>query len=552
MTQPDEQRGQKVHGPQTNVGRDMHGPMLSGLFQGPVILCYRSQLEEVVEKKQPSPIYFGLRVWEIGEKVDPFKDSSVQKPGPPMLKPGRTYRVQVRTLLSPNLQPGQTQTPLDTKVISDLRLWVMGETVGLAIHDPECTVSEAAIEDLSFEHEFMLTVKDECPTGKVELALAYRNKHNNRREVATRLQIQLEGTYAPVDRELLETTKIADTPLPEGTAIIYIHDGSEDLRLTGFNFRKRLDLDPFPRPQVSLTQFVEGCVEPSELRGQVRKFSRRNPPEFARWIDRLLKRHEEQLHIILCDHTASDFPWEMMEVYIEQEGEVPLGALAVMVRWIPVQCYKWRYLQVQEESCSGDMVAYLDQATGDDADVERLSVEPFAATKCVEMNEFMHQISHPHRPMGLLYLDCQGIFEYEHEIEAAVLHNPTQRPIVFVNAFHSGRLIREPNQRPEGLPEVFLARLARGYIGTLGPASPAYAAQIAHAIFQASFAEDGIRIGEVLKTLRRRVVRQLREKASPENWLRYIYTFMYIYYGNPFTRLQLVPADESEGQGEGQ
>jgi tetratricopeptide (TPR) repeat protein len=38
MTEHKNQREQEVHGPQTNIGRDVHGPVLSGVFNAPVVL----------------------------------------------------------------------------------------------------------------------------------------------------------------------------------------------------------------------------------------------------------------------------------------------------------------------------------------------------------------------------------------------------------------------------------------------------------------------------------------------------------------------------------
>src|SRR5207247_6057576 len=83
--------------------------------------------------------------------------------------------------------------------------------------------------------------------------------------------------------------------------------------------------------------------------------------------------------------------------------------------------------------------------------------------------------------VGLVYLACHGIFTYNEKHKAAVgsLKNPADRisavqsedlkqlagarPLFFVNACHSARLMRD-SQGFYGLPEVMLALLASGYI----------------------------------------------------------------------------------------
>ena len=121
--------------------------------------------------------------------------------------------------------------------------------------------------------------------------------------------------------------------------------------------------------------------------------------------------------------------------------------------------------------------------------------------------------------------------------------------VVFMNACHSGRLCR--NDRANifddgyrtGFATFFLERGAKGVVGTLGKVDDTYAAQIARNFFAEYKRNSNLTVAELLRNLRAEADRNLQIEDSTENYLLFLYTFMYIYYGHPLTVLQLTPAE---------
>jgi hypothetical protein len=550
----------------------MAGINVPGILQK-IVASGQSSIAHVEQRVDvhtaPEQYYFVLDLIEDLSTYDALQQAATTELS--RLEPGKSYWVRVSA--SPDSSGETFQQSITIR--SDIELVLRSSHDSVIVENPRRVVQREVIED--FTHDFRINVAPECPIIDVTLDLCCRkaSSQGRPRQVA-RLTLSLNGTYSPVDEQLLEATHIAlDASLPEGIAIIHIEDGLENLRLTGWSYRNwPLRIDSFPRPTISLATFVEHQIPPANVRNEVRVLSRCNPPRLIRWLTRLLQRHGEHLSIIITDHTGSDFPWEMMELDVEQEGEIPLGAIAVIVRWLPVQFYEsWYYLQMQDDACTGDVIVHLDQAEGVPLDIEQESFDQFSTSYYTHLDEVRQRLSHSLQSVGLVYLGCHGLVVdrdhremVEREIQLGSLTNPSERlvpieleivgrhqelrPVVFVNACHSGRLIRDSMHRLRGLPEVFLARVARGYIGTLGPVESAYAAQIVQAMSQAVSAVDGgIRIGEFLRRLRAEAVKRLRENETRENWLRYIYTFMYVYYGNPLIRLRLTPAGARDEAG---
>ena len=98
---------------------------------------------------------------------------------------------------------------------------------------------------------------------------------------------------------------------------------------------------------------------------------------------------------------------------------------------------------------------------------------------------------------------------------------------------------------PSDLVSVFLTRLAKGYIGTLGPVSSTVATKLAAEILHAAREErSGISIAELLQSLRQKAAIGIQGRnVSDENWERFLFTFMFVYFGNPMTYLRLTPSE---------
>jgi uncharacterized Zn finger protein len=90
-----------------------------------------------------------------------------------------------------------------------------------------------------------------------------------------------------------------------------------------------------------------------------------------------------------------------------------------------------------------------------------------------------------------------------------------------------------------GLPEVLLARVANGYIGTSSEIDTQYAAQVAQRILTEAASNKGVQLSMILRKIRQTAVTKLEESACQKNWYNFMDAFSYIYYGNPLIRLKL-------------
>jgi CHAT domain-containing protein len=312
------------------------------------------------------------------------------------------------------------------------------------------------------------------------------------------------------------------------------------------------------QPTLGLADFVEARLDPRYIKGNLSNFSRRNSKVLLDWFYDLYQRHGNQLCLIIADHSLSEFPWEMMQM---DSGKY-LGAVWKVVRWIPVRYYRLlQELCVEEEEFKGEVVAYLNHEELDTAQ-ERQALSHLTTSYYETTAALKQGLSQPLNSVALVYLGCHGVFAAgdKHRIALGKLENPSgqlvsldiedierqtgARPLLFVNACHSARLTRDCNGF-YGLPEVFLASVASAYLGTLGPVGSSYAAKIANLIFTEAI-EKSIEPAEVLRRLRAKAVAELAAAETTENWLNFIYSFMYVYYGNPSAKIRLACVAEPE------
>lgn len=518
-----------------------------------------SGVEQRLEVSLSQQVYFNLEIAEA-PNIDPFANvSAASEVDLHQFEAGGTYTVRVSA--SVNGHSGQQPFIIQSPIEVCLLCWCqkpLDETVSIA--NPYRTVPHKSVETFveTFTEEFQITVARECPTADLELQLFYREGHSSqwRKLPVALLKLSLRGTYNPVDEGFMETCKVElDTPLLDKFAILHIETPTQGkLRLSSWSYRGRPFYTDSAQPSIGLAAFVEGKIAPEDLRNEVRKFSRQSPEKLLRWLQELLKRYPEQLCLIIVDDTNSEFPWEMMQL----DDKTYLGASAIVVRWVGVQCYgEWQKLHICTQQYSGSVLAYLEEAGLTHTLEERQVLDTLITTYCQTTKELTLQLAQTLNTVGLVYLGCYGIFTHsiEHKTAVASLHNPSEqvvhiplesvetrkgsRPVFFVNASHSARLFGSSDRRC-GLPEVLLARIADGYIGTLGSVGPKYAVETAQRILSAAHQHTDIQLAEVLRRLRAQAVRKIDiNHTSKDDWHRFIYTFMYVYYGNPLARLRL-------------
>ncbi len=163
--------------------------------------------------------------------------------------------------------------------------------------------------------------------------------------------------------------------------------------------------------------------------------------------------------------------------------------------------------------------------------------------------------------IGLVYIACHGqegsmlsasekdrLQQPDRVLRALELarmpEQPEPRPIFFVNACDSARMLRDSKTNPVSFAESFLVQCASNYIGTMAPVGSRNASLIAGDILQQAMNAEGVQIAEALRVLRARVVAKRcdsdqDDEAQKEVEKDFFYTFMYVYYGNPLARLRL-------------
>ncbi|MGB0386393.1 MAG: CHAT domain-containing protein [Ardenticatenaceae bacterium] len=541
----------------------------------------RSTISHVQQKVEvvhpPQPFYFNLELIEGDDGSDfPIWDAPSANEQP-SLKPGKAYRVLVSASMDgkPGQQAVKSQSALDLYLKATLKASGSAKD-RVKVVDPRTQVEPKEVIEEEFEHEFHLNVAEELPYGELALELLYRrSKSRHKPRLAATLTVKLEGTYNPIDHQLLKTCRVSlDIKRPTQTTILHVESGASagHFRLIGWSASNRTVRTPaIKSPEIDLATFVEQKVPPETIRNKVSHFSRRSG-HVVGCIKKLLRCHKckswckcEKPSLIIVDHAGLQLPWEMLEL---SPGHY-LGALAPVVRWIAVPFFdSWRTLQVRPQQKSGTVVAYLDEQEVSHTALERDILNQLLTRYYQDTKQLRQRLKQSLTGVGMVYLGCHGIFSYKsynnrHKMAIGSLHNPSnrlisldleglpamegERPVLFVNACHSARLMWD-DYGPFGLPEVLLAYVASGYIGTLGPVGSRYAVKIAQQILHGAGTEkNGVSPSEILRQLRAIAVKQLNENDL-SSWLKFIYTFMYVYYGNPLARLRLLPANQT-GEG---
>ena len=155
-------------------------------------------------------------------------------------------------------------------------------------------------------------------------------------------------------------------------------------------------------------------------------------------------------------------------------------------------------------------------------------------------------ITYPHRHMKTLRDRCPP-YVAQISLRVKPFGDDRYRPVVFVNATHSADLVLDQGEY-YGLPECWLRWCASGYIGLLGPHHSRYATAIAEQLFQASVI-DNLRPAAALQRIRAQVSQEFADCATSEYseyQEKFLYTFMYVYYGNPLAQFILHSALDEE------
>lgn len=422
-------------------------------------------------------------------------------------------------------------------------------------------------------HDFLISVDETCPIGKVAFSVSIISA-GIRSEVKV-FEVDLAGTYSPPEPDFYESVQIAlDAAPPDNVAVFRIRPGNGDgfWIADGFNRKcKALSELRLSRPKGLngewLWKLADADLE--RVRREFSGWSRTLDPNLLQWFEDMRNSYGDHFVLVIVDMSYSNFPWELVHVVDAELREIPIGALAIVVRWIPTRYFTSRHvLYLEDELCEGGTHAFFDKDLLG-VDIERKSADKFEIETSEQLAEFAGRIATSAAQAAFFYAGCHGDFPEEPDIlseptlftQGGIAGAPQEigcnlfdsdgfeadygnRPLVFLNACHSARLIQK-EQHIAGFAEVLLARWARAFVGTLGYVNSQNAAVFAAALFEELLdSEEGVSIAEFLLHQRASAMAGFHSDRDVGKLLD---AFMYVYYGNPFLRLKLFRASSALG-----
>ena len=302
--------------------------------------------------------------------------------------------------------------------------------------------------------------------------------------------------------------------------------------------------------------------------------------KFVEWVKQLRAAHKEEFYLVIQEHTSTGIPWEMVKV-----GSSYVGALVTTVRWedfAPCEEDNIRTLSDEEARCEGEVVSYaVPEVLSDDITAEeRRRVDSFlqallgGPARFDAIRKFYQALRKTQGGVGLVYLLCHGYLVSDFQASyLGSMRNEEERmtladfdrwpmrllqrskPVVFLDACSLGRMEENPDPQNilrQGFPQLFLSHGSRAVIGALARVKAAYAARLASELVELSRKHPELPLPELLRQLREQAVEARQHAADVGEdedacWARWYYTFLYVYYGYPRTRLALTRGEAGHG-----
>jgi hypothetical protein len=277
---------------------------------------------------------------------------------------------------------------------------------------------------------------------------------------------------------------------------------------------------------------------------------------------------------LINDETDCEIPWELLGLSDDNYLDSLLGMLFVAVRLqdIPNLNPRWsngfhNSLSIEEFKqcdCLGDIVAYTNSEEFPKSVEQERNVlkqfNEFHGEGFNDVDRFLNELENKTSKVSIIYIGSHCFFGkdisqmYFKMSEEKVFYADLNYYgftflkesgcIVFMNACHSGRLHRDNrninDDHRKGFATLFLKKGARGVIGTLGKVSDKYAPQVTENFFMEYLRDQSRPVADILREIRAKAAQDFAgDKRNKEKTLLFIFTFMYVYYGNPITVLQL-------------
>jgi hypothetical protein len=550
------------------IRKDPAKVAVQGIFAGAGSEIKDNQLQTNIYTAEQT-FYFDLVLYEVITNEMGDEALVLISPQAP-LHPHKTYVVRVSDNLNRYSETENNpaawkmkQEPVITRGLLSLTLEEYFWDTEAAIESPEGLGQFDPTQQGEWFYDFRITTRESF--SKKSMFLELRHYGLGTPRLATRLEVLLEQTVDSVPRavEILPCYLPVRAEPPEKTAILHIlPEDQNQLRFVGWvrDLKDRpSSLNPIVFPLIASEDYGEEIEYLKAIWEKLNDFAGSNPGNIAQWFEAVLDLYKEDCCIVIVDQTEAQLPWEMFKL----SGGRYLGTQAAIVRWAEEQ-YRGQAIRLQLDSAeySGRVAAYLHSREPSISALNKL-----VSYYCSTLSELQYELlaSKGNPKAGLVYLSHTNIVAYgDEESVIAQLRNSSgqtvklrfddveglveQRPIFFVNSPYSGRILWS-GQKSCGLVKAVLTQVASGYIGALGPVHPAFAAWVANQFLAAS-SSQGVRPAYFLRKLRAFAVKEfqeamtdptLREKARRK----LLYSFMYVYYGNPRALLKVVPTQST-------
>jgi CHAT domain-containing protein len=358
---------------------------------------------------------------------------------------------------------------------------------------------------------------------------------------------------------------------PSGFAVVYVEEKNNGYVVRAHHsIQQTLHTEPSSPPQLGFDAQM-AKRNPSEIRGIVREFSQKNAEakKIRGWLVKLKKLLQEQFAqdlecVVIHDRTDFEIPWEMLNLSQNEH----LGSSVVTVRWQDIQALEAGWddseqptpLDIQAGNCQGDIIAYANTKDFEGVKDEINLLNDYNAQCIEDVQEFLKRLHQKiKKPVGLVFVASHGFLsedvfdvalgeaDKQHRVSLSELCGwdfeflRIDRSIVFMNACHSGRLRRDSQFTGQrmGLATFFLERGAGGVIGTMGKIEDRYAPKIAQHFLEEYQNTPNQSVAGILRRMREQALKNIQTDPCEENWALFLFTFMYVYYGNPMTVLRL-------------
>jgi hypothetical protein len=428
---------------------------------------------------------------------------------------------------------------------------------------------------------------ENCPSCQVTFSAIFLADGDIISSMTDQQTLSVRGNCTPEDAQWLEARYI-DTSVPKNTIVLSARDTdtpSDVCLVAAWNyyyekFCESIDMTfSVNVAEASIRGLKKKFNSHIDLLRALRAFSRGRIGNLMRWIKQVkaqVEKREKQLSIVIFDSTYFEIPWELLEI---SDDDVYIGAVAQVARWLPLSAFGEKHLlKIGEYLCEGSVISYLDQYLPGTIK-ERELLQVFEHSETPSFDAFKIRLMQPLHNVGLLYIASHGsngkkLFatptsgSTPHADESSLntswllslRKQDGARPILFINACESARIIYDKDSYAYNLVKGFLLPCASNYIGTIANVSDVEAPRIARRILELAREQEGAPVAEILRRLRAEAVKMLitarhfspadkeytsieeREKVAAAYVLN---TFSYVYYGNPRARLRLHSAQRA-------